>query len=47
MAAYAILDKQFALSKPQEYTFNLTRFEDILTSLDIIGRYSFIAGDQA
>ena len=46
MAAYAIADKQFAVTKPLEYTFNITRFEDTLSSLHLIGNYSFIAGDR-
>jgi hypothetical protein len=42
LASYALTDKYYAESRPNEYTFDLTRFNNTLGGLKIIMDYTYI-----
>jgi ABC-type multidrug transport system fused ATPase/permease subunit len=44
IAGYALLDRRYGQLRPTEYSFQLSRFADTLSSLQLITDYSFIAG---
>ena len=42
LTAYALLDRHYSLTHPSEYTFEASRFQSALSTLQLISDYSFI-----